>query len=125
MKMKIQKELKSNVLTYKGYYGSIEFCLEDNYLYGSLIGMEKGAMTYEGVTLNELTARFKETVDIYLEHCQECGIEPQIPFSGLLNISLSPSLHNMIMFKAKEKGISVNLYIKQALEHELQLGISV
>ena len=113
------KEQKNNVLVYKGYYGSIEFSLEDNCLFGSLIGLENGAMTYEGDTINELKTRFEETVDIYLEHCQECGIAPQKPFSGLFSIRLNPSLHQMIAIKAKEKGISVNRFIKQAVEHEL------
>ena len=125
MKTKIQKEQRNNVLTYKGYCGSIEFSLEDNCLYGSLIGLENGAMTYEGDTLNELKTRFEETVDIYLEHCQECGIEPQKPFSGLFCVRLSSSLHQMITVKAEEKGISVNRFIKQALEHELHLSTSV
>jgi predicted HicB family RNase H-like nuclease len=69
------KEQKNSILTYKGYCGSIEFSLEDNCLFGSLIGLENGAMTYEGNTLSELKERFEETVDIYLEHCHECGIK--------------------------------------------------
>jgi len=84
MRTKIQNKQKNNVLTYKDYYGSIEFSSEDNCLYGSLIGLENGAMTYEGSTLNELKAGFEETVDIYLEHCQECGIEPRKPFVSYL-----------------------------------------
>ena len=119
METKVQKEQKSNVLSYKGYYGSIEFSLEDDCLFGSLIGLENGAMTYEGDTLNELKSRFEETVDIYLEHCQECGIEPQRPFSGLFSIRLNPSLHQMVAIKAREKGISINRFVKQVLEHEL------
>ena len=75
--MKEQEEMKNNVLTYKGYYGSVEFSLEDNYLFGSLIGLENGVMTYEGSTLNELKNRFEETVNMYLEHCRECEIEPR------------------------------------------------
>ena len=116
------KEQKISVLTHKGYCGSIEFSLEDNCLFGSLIGMENGAMTYEGNTLNELKERFEETVDIYLEHCRECGIKPQKPFSGLFSIRLNPSLHQMIAVKAKENGISINRFVKQALEHKLQVA---
>ena len=123
--MKIQKEQKSNILSYNGYFGSIEFSLEDDCLFGSLIGMENGSMTYEGNTLNELKFRFEETVDIYLEHCRECGIEPQKPFSGLFSVRLNPSLHQMVAIKAKEKGISVNRFIKQALEHELHYSASM
>jgi predicted HicB family RNase H-like nuclease len=79
-KQKIQKEQKSNVLTYKGYYGSVDFSLDDNCLYATLIGLENGAITCEGTTLEELRAGFKETVDLYLEHCKECNIEPEKPF---------------------------------------------
>lgn len=80
------KEQKNNVLTYKGYYGSIELSLEDNCLFGSLIGLENGAMTYEGDTITKLKDQFEETVDIYLEHCRECGIEPQKPFCHTTDI---------------------------------------
>jgi len=125
MKTKVQGKQKNSILTYKGYYGSIEFSLEDNCLFGSLIGLENGAMTYEGDTLNELRDRFEETVDMYLEHCYECRIEPQKPFSGLFSIRLNPSLHQMITITAKEKGISVNRFIKQALEHELYSTASI
>ena len=125
MKTKIEKEQKSNVLSYKGYYGSIEFSLEDNCLFGSLIGLENGAITYEGDTLIELKSQFEETVDVYLEHCQECGIEPQKPFSGLFSIRLNPSLHQMVAIKAREKGISVNRFIKRVLERELHFIASI
>ena len=119
--MKEQNELKNSVLTHKGYYGSIEFSLEDNCLYGSLIGLENGAMTYEGSTLNELKKRFEETVNMYLEHCHECSIEPQKPFSGLFRVRLNPLLHQKIALIAREKGISINSLIKQSLERELHL----
>jgi predicted HicB family RNase H-like nuclease len=71
------KGTKNNILTYKGYFGSIELSLEDNCLFGSLIGLENGAITYEGNTLTELKDQFEETVDTYLEPCTECKIEPQ------------------------------------------------
>ena len=125
MKRNVLKEQKNSVLTYKSYYGSIDFSLEDNCLYGSLIGLENGAMTYEGTTLIELKARFEETVDMYLEHCQECGIEPEKPFSGLFNIRLNPALHQKMAVRAREKGMSVHHFIKQAIERELYSGISI
>ena len=74
-----KEEMKSNVLTYKGYYGSVAFSLEDNCLFGSLIGLENGAMTYEGSNLDELKNGFEETVNMYLEHCLECEIHNNLP----------------------------------------------
>ena len=40
-------------LSYKGYYGSVEYSLEDDVLYGKVIGI-KGLLSYEGQTLDEL-----------------------------------------------------------------------
>jgi predicted HicB family RNase H-like nuclease len=121
-KQKVQKEPKNNVLTYKGYYGSVDFSLDDNCLYGTLIGLENGAITYEGTTLEELKAGFEETVDLYLEHCQECNIKPKKPFTGLFSIRLNPLLHQQVAFKAKEEGLTINGFVKKALEHELHLN---
>ncbi|MDR2910488.1 MAG: type II toxin-antitoxin system HicB family antitoxin [Bacteroidales bacterium] len=112
----------SNILTYRGYYGSVEFSSGNNCLYGTLIGLESGAMTYEGATLEELKAGFEETVDMYLEHCSECNIQPQKPFSGLFSIRLNPHLHQLVAFKAKEKGVTVNRFISSVLERELHLN---
>jgi len=120
-----KNEQKNSILTYKNYFGSIEFSLEDSCLFGSLIGLENGALTYEGSTLAELNDRFKETVDAYLEHCQEYGLEPEKPFSGLFTIRLNPVLHQKLAIKAKEKGLTVNHFVKQAIEHELYFNSTI
>lgn len=59
------KTENKNLLEYKGFYGSVEYDLESKMLYGQFLGI-KGAYIYEGKTLDELEADFKEFVDDYL-----------------------------------------------------------
>ncbi len=92
----------NNLFEYKGYYGSIEFDLESKSLYGQLLGI-KGAYIYEGNTLEELEADFKQFVDDYIHDCKEDGIKPQKPNLRAVR-------------NAKRKGISLNRYINTAVE---------
>ena len=54
-------------LRYKGFIGSIEAELEDNTLYGKVLGLDaKTMITYEGNTLAELKEDFHNGVDDYI-----------------------------------------------------------
>ena len=109
------KTNKTNLLEYKGYYGSVEFDLESKKLYGQLLGI-KGAYIYEGNTLEELENDFKQFVDDYLFDCANDGIKPQKPNFGSLNIRLQPKTYLMAVREAKREGISLNRYINKAVE---------
>ena len=43
-------------LKYKGYTGSVEYSEDDKCLFGKVQGMSKDSITYEGSTVEELTA---------------------------------------------------------------------
>ena len=50
------------------------------------------------------------------------GIEPRKPYSGTLNIRISPEIHSKIAMLAQEAGTTINGYIKKALEEQLKLA---
>ncbi|HBG41113.1 MAG TPA: toxin-antitoxin system HicB family antitoxin [Porphyromonadaceae bacterium] len=106
---------KTNLLEYKGYYGSIEFDLENKRLYGQLLGI-KGAYIYEGNTLEELEKDFQQFVNDYLYDCKNDGIKPQKPNLGNLNVRLKTDTYLRAIREAKREGISLNRYINNALE---------
>ncbi len=111
------------MMRYKGYTGSVEYSEEDNCLFGKVQGLDKGTcILYEGNTVDELKADFEEAIDCYLESCKERGIAPKQPYSGTLNVRLSPEIHSKIAMLAKEAGITINGYIKKALEDQLGLA---
>ena len=50
-------------LKYKGYTGSVEYSEDDKCLFGKVQGMSKDSITYEGSTVEELTADFEGAID--------------------------------------------------------------
>lgn len=106
-------------LKYKGYIGSVEYNEDDNCLFGKVLGMSKDVIGYEGVTIDELKLDFESGVDAYLESCRTRGLEPRKAYSGTLNVRLNPEIHTKIANMAQETGITINAYIKNALENVL------
>lgn len=108
-------------LEYKGYKGSVEYSKADNCLFGKVLGMSKDLILYEGNTIDELRADFEAGIDSYIAGCEADGIKPRKPYSGTLNIRISPEVHSQIAMLAQEAGTTINGYIKQSLENQLKI----
>ena len=103
-------------LRYKGFIGSIEAELEEDTLYGKVLGLDKGVLiTYEGQTLSELKADFVNAVDDYIEHCKANGIELHKSYSGSFNVRIPVELHAKAAAMAQAEGISLNAFVKECL----------
>ena len=89
----------NNTLVYKEYIGSINFSLEDNCLFGKVLGI-KASITYEGATLDELRQDFINGVEDYLQYCKDKNIEPQKSFTGIINRRLTPESHKQAVLTA-------------------------
>jgi len=105
-----------NILQYKGYTGNVQFDPDDMIFYGSIMGMKKAHIAYEGKTVDDLVRDFRGAVDDYLDMCAEEGMKPEKPFKGTFNIRLDPSLHQRLSAHAMDKGKTLNAFIKDALE---------
>ena len=106
-----------NTMTYKGYVGSVEISEEDNCLFGKVLDLPAGtAITFEGSTVAELKADFEGAVDDYLAYCKEAGIQPKRSYTGTLSVRISPETHSRIAILANRAGISINAFIRQALD---------
>ena len=103
-------------LRYKGFIGSIEAELNENTLYGKVLGLDKGTLvTYEGETLSELKEDFANAVDDYIAHCKENGIPLHKSYSGSFNIRIPAELHARAAVMAQELGISLNAFVRESL----------
>lgn len=67
------------VMRYKGFYGSINKCEEDDILWGKLILLDKDCICYEADVddYEGLRKEFILAVDDYLSFCEETGKEPE------------------------------------------------
>jgi len=109
-----------NTMTYKGYLGSIEVSEEDNCLYGKVLALPDNILiSYEGETVSDLRKDFHGAVDDYLEMCRAEGLEPKKSYSGALNVRISPDIHYKVAMLAKQAGISINAFIKAAIEKQV------
>ena len=109
-----------NTLSYKGYIGSVAFSEKDNVFFGKVEGID-GLVNFEGESVKELTDAFHEAVDDYLAYCKEEGIEPHKSYSGSLNVRLTPEMHSRVAVLAKRMGISINSFIRSAVEKQVSM----
>ena len=107
-----------NTLQYKDYIGSVEFSEADGVFFGKIEGIN-AVVTFEGESVQELTAAFHEAVDHYLILCEEEGLEPHKSYSGAVNLRLTPDLHSRVATVAKQAGLSINAFIRRAIENQI------
>ncbi|CAI1598872.1 Uncharacterized protein encoded in hypervariable junctions of pilus gene clusters [Serratia fonticola] len=108
----------SNMLKFNGYFGSVEFSLEDGILHGR-IQCINDLVTYEAETLDGLKAAFEEAVIDYVQTCEQLGKSPDKPMSGTFNVRIGAVLHKQAYLAACSTGKSLNDYVKTALEEKL------
>ena len=84
-----------------------------------------GLVNFEGESVKELTEAFHEAVDDYLAYCEDEGIEPDKSYSGVLNVRLTPAIHRQIAMLARQAGLTLNAYIKDALEEKVEEAVAI
>jgi predicted HicB family RNase H-like nuclease len=104
-----------NLFTYKEYYGTIEYSIEDKVFHGKLAFIDD-LITYEAKSAEQLEKEFQYDVDDYLKSCKEFGKEPQKSFKGVFNVRIKPNLHRLAAIKAKQENISLNKLVEKSVE---------
>ena len=107
-----------DVLTYKGFIGSVHFSAEDKVFHGKIEGIDD-LVTFEGQSVDELLKAFHEEVDDYIKLCKEIGKEPTRSYKGSFNVRISPETHRKVVEKATRMGLSLNQLVQKAIEKEL------
>ena len=102
-------------MRYKGYWAEIKYSDDDECFCGKVEGLRDSLLLFEGQTVKELKKDFRDAIDEYLECCKENGEKPEKQEKGSLNVRLGPELHQKAKLKSREKNISINELIKQAV----------
>lgn len=106
-------------LQYKDYIGAIHFSTNDEVFYGKILGIND-LVSFEGQSVKELKKAFKEAVDDYLETCKQLKKEPQKTYKGSFNVRIPTELHRQAALAAHQKGVSLNEFVKAAIDESLQ-----
>ena len=99
-----------NTMEIEGYQAVIHFDPDIDMFRGEFIGLNGGADFYAP----EVTGLRKEgatSLRVFLEMCEEDGVEPRRRYSGKLNLRMSPELHASVAAAAAADGKSLNKWI--------------
>jgi len=107
-----------DVLTYKGFIGTVHFSAEDKVFHGKIEGIDD-LVTFGGHSVEELIKAFHNEVDDYIALCKEMGKEPIRSYKGSFNVRISPEMHRKAVERATKKGLSLNQFVQTAIEKEL------
>lgn len=108
-----------NVMTIDGYHAKIEYDPELDRFRGEILGLSGGADFY-GRNPKELRAEFKRSLRVFLEVCQEKGIEPRRHFSGKFNLRIPAELHEKLAIAAQAQGKSINTLAQEAIQERIK-----
>ncbi len=102
-------------MKYKGYEGNVSYDDEAGLFHGEVLGL-RDVVTFQGTTVEELKAAFRESVDDYLAFCEERGESPDRPVSGKFVLRVPAAVHRRLLVEAERSGKSLNGYILGRLQ---------
>jgi predicted HicB family RNase H-like nuclease len=107
--------MSGDTLEYKGYVGSVEVDLESQSIVGKLLCI-RDTITYSADSVSGIEKAFQDAVNDYLALCAEEGSAPDTPFKGSFNVRVGEALHRAVAVAARHADVTLNDYVKSALE---------
>ncbi|HEX3146474.1 MAG TPA: type II toxin-antitoxin system HicB family antitoxin [Gemmataceae bacterium] len=107
------------MMEYKGYVGHVAFDNDAGIFQGEVVDT-RDVITFQGRTVEEVRAAFRDSVNDYLAFCAERGEAPDKPFSGHFVTRISPALHRRVNTVAALAGMSLNAWVAGQLEKGVQ-----
>ncbi|MFI5242072.1 MAG: type II toxin-antitoxin system HicB family antitoxin [Gemmatimonadales bacterium] len=92
---------------------------EANLLHGQIVNT-RDVITFQGRTVKELRRALEDSIEDYLEFCEERGEAPEKPFSGKFMVRIDPALHRDLTLTAAVVERSVQAVVREALESVVQ-----
>jgi predicted HicB family RNase H-like nuclease len=104
-----------NVMEIEGYRAVIKYDPEIEMFRGEFIGINGSADFYAG-DIEGLKREGAISLKVFLQMCEEDGVEPRKELSGKFNLRIPPALHADIASAATAAGKSLNQWVTEALE---------
>ena len=105
-------------MNHKGYTAAVEYEPDDRVFHGRVNDISD-VVTFEGTSVDELEAAFRNAVDEYVAFCEERGRVPQRPYSGRVLVRVPPAVHRSVAEAATRAGQSMNAWVQNAIESQL------
>jgi predicted HicB family RNase H-like nuclease len=102
------------MIEYKGYTGVFEFDPSVDAFHGRVVGL-LDVVTFEGRSVDDLRSGMEESVEDYLELCDETGKQPERPFRGEFLVRTTPEVHRAVAIAAEAEGMSLNAWVETTI----------
>lgn len=112
------------MMEYQGYMGKVEFDDEARLFHGEVLNT-RDVITFQGQSVDELEAAFRESIDDYLACCKARGETPERPYSGQFVTRLPPQLHREVSTAAALAGKSLNAWVVDRLQEAVASSAGV
>ncbi len=103
-----------NMMEINGYKAKIEYDPELDQLRGEIIGLN-GSADFYCKSLASLRKEFKNSLKVFLQVCEEEGINPRKEYSGKFNLRIPSKLHREIAARAIATDKSINQWVLETL----------
>ena len=103
-----------NTMDINGYQVVISYDPDINQFRGEFIELNGGADFY-AANVDALRQEGAISLRVFLEMCQEKGIEPRRSFSGKFNVRIPPELHARLALEAASSNKSLNAVVVEKL----------
>ena len=109
----------NNILEIGKYKAHISYDPEIDMFRGEFIGLNGGADFY-AKDIDRQKKEAETSLKVFLDVCQEKGIQPEKTYSGKFNLRVDPELHHMIALAAKAEDVSINEWVKNRCVENLR-----
>ena len=107
-----------NIMEVDGYKAKIEYDPELDQFRGEILGLN-GSADFYGKSPASLRKEFKNSLKVFLEVCEEKGIDAKKEYSGKFNLRIQPGLHSQIAARATAERKSINQFISELLKRSV------
>ena len=107
-----------NIMEVDGYKAKIEYDAEIDQFRGEILGLN-GSADFYGKNPTSLKKEFRASLKVFLEVCEEKGINPMREYSGKFNLRIPPNLHSKIAAQATAQNKSLNQLVAEILEQSV------
>ena len=109
-----------NTMEIDGYRAVIQYDPDIEMFRGEFIGLNGGADFY-AKDIDGLRQEGEISLKVFLDMCQEEGVEPRKEYSGKFNLRVSPELHAEISARAAADGKSLNQWVVDMLDQTIHV----
>jgi len=108
-----------NIMEFDGYQAVIQYDPDIEMFRGEFMGLNGGADFY-AKDIEGLRREGEISLKVFLDMCEEDGVEPRKAYSGKFNLRVPPELHAELALRAAAEGKSLNQCVSDIIEQSIQ-----